>query len=257
MAKFVQTLTSEGYDEALIDADGPVCDLEDLASVQEFCSYVKKRYTKLDVVILNAGVMMTPAGVTKQGLEIQVGVNVVGHFLLANTLLNITSRQVWVSSKAYEMSGGKRFDFSWFQNFKAETDEQIKAYDSMFAYQQSKLGCILLAKEFAKRDNRNNAVKLEAVSLHPGIIDTGLQRHLPGYAKGALTVMGWVGILSKKTVAQGAATTVTCATATHVQNGAYYDDCEPARYEAGNATNEEDAIRLFNLCVELTKEFRK
>jgi len=252
---FVEGLAKAGYDAALIDAAGPLCDLTDLNTVNEFAAYVKKRYTKVDVVLLNAGVMMTPVGVTKQGYEIQVGTNVLGHFLLANTLLPITSRQVWVSSKAYEMSGGKNFDFNWFQNFRAETEEEKKAYDSMFAYQQSKLGNILLAKEFAKRDERNAAVKLEAVSLHPGIIDTNLSRHLGSATKGIFTVLGWVGILSKKTVEQGAATSVTCATAVSVTNGAYYDDCEPARFEHGNATNEADAIRLFDLCVELTKDF--
>ena len=255
MKTFVETLKKDGFDEALIDGEGPVCDLSDLATVKEFCAYVKQRYTKIEVLILNAGVMMTPPGVTKQGYEIQVGTNVLGHFLMANTLLSITARQVWVSSKAHEMAGGKRFDFDWFQNFKCETEEEKKAYDTMFAYQQSKLGNILLAKEFAKRDERNGAVKLETVSLHPGVIDTNLGRHLPTYAKGIFAVMGWLRIMSKKTVEQGAATTVTCATAANIENGAYYDDCAPARYEAGNATNEEDAIRLFDLCVELTKDF--
>lgn len=250
MKTFVEGLVEAGYDAALIDAEGPLCDLADLNTVEEFSAYVKKKYTKVDVVILNAGVMLTPVGATKQGYEIQVGTNVLGHFLLANKLLSITSRQVWVSSKAYQMAGGKRFDFDWFQNFKTESGN----YDSMFAYQQSKLGNILLAKEFAKRDTRNGAVKLQAVSLHPGIIDTNLGRHLSSLTKGAFSLLGFVGILSKKTVEQGAATSVTCATSSALANGAYYDDCEPA-VEAGNATNEEDAIRLFDLCLALAKEY--
>ena len=49
---------------------------------------------------------------------------------------------------------------------------------------------------------------------------------------------------------------VTMATLPGLKNGAYYDDCAPSRYEAANASNEEDAIRLFNLCVELTKDFK-
>ncbi|CAB9519327.1 daunorubicin C-13 ketoreductase DnrU [Seminavis robusta] len=252
MKSFVSQLEAEEYDMALVDAVGPPCDLADLEQVKAFAAYVKEKYTKLDCVILNAGVMMCPAGVTKQNLEQQVGVNVVGHFLLALSLLSITSRQVWVSSKSYE-AGGKRFDFDWFQNFKADDPE----YDANFAYQQSKLGNILLAKEFAKRDNGNEAVKLETVALHPGMADTNLGRHVPSYVKGATTLMGWVGILSKKTAEQGAATTVTCATAALVQNGAYYEDCEPVNKLVGNVNVEEDGIRLFDLCVELTKDFQQ
>ena len=47
------------------------------------------------------------------------------------------------------------------------------------------------------------------------------------------------------------------ATAATVVNGAYYDDCEPIDRMHGNATNEEDAIRLFDLCLALTKDFQQ
>jgi NAD(P)-dependent dehydrogenase (short-subunit alcohol dehydrogenase family) len=249
MKAFVKQLEAEEFDMALVDAEGPVCDLADLETVKEFGAYVKLRYTKLDCLILNAGVMMTPPGVTKQNLEQQVGINVVGHFLLAHSLSSITSRQVWVSSKAYEMGGAKQFDFDWFQNFKVDAP----GYDMKFPYQQSKLGNILLAKEFAKREE----FKLEAVSLHPGIIKTNLGRHISAAIMGAFFVMGWLGIISTKNAEQGAATSVTCATAATVINGAYYDDCEPVDRLLGNATNEEDAIRLFDLCMELTKNFQQ
>ena len=235
--------------------------------MQAFAKYVKQKYTKLDVLILNAGVMMTPPGVTKQGYEQQVGINCVGHFLLAQILAPITARQVWVSSKAHEMAGGKRFDFDWFQKCSTDINNDKNSsssgssssssdYDPMFAYQQSKLGNILLAKEFAKRDETGT---LETCSLHPGVIDTNLGRHLSSWMRGTFKMMGWVGLLAKKTVEQGAATTVTCATLPRLdttKKGAYYSDCALAK-EAGNATNEADAIRFFDLCMELTKEFQE
>ena len=257
MTAFVQQLETDGYDTALVDAAGPALDLGDLATTKAFADYVKQKYTKLDVLILNAGVMMTPAGVTAQKLETQVGINVVGHFLLAQSLLAITARQVWLSSKAHEMAGAKRFDFDWFTGFSMDDEENIKAYDTMFAYQQSKLGNILLAKEFVQRHQDDSTKKVEAVSVHPGVIDTNLGRHLPTYIKGVFTVMAWVGIMKKKTVEQGASTTVTCATmpSDQLKNGGYYEDCAVSK-ESGCALHTEDGIRLYDLCMELTKDFQ-
>jgi len=269
MKSFVNELTTDTkeYDvDALVDAGGPICDLSDLESVQEFANYVKTKYTKLDVLILNAGIMNTPPGVTKQGYEQQVGTNCLGHFLLAHSLKNITCRQVWVSSKAYETNGGKSFDFDWFHNFSLEKIEaKEQEYDAMFAYQQSKLGTIFLTKEFAKRNAEEeeqqptglNSRKLETCALHPGMIDTNLGRHSRnGWMQGAVSILGAVGFLSKKTAEQGAATTVTCATTDSLHNGGYYENCELVPRLAGTATNESDAIRFFDLCLELTKDFQ-
>ena len=60
--------------------DGHLIDLGDLESVQKFAVYVRDKYPKIVGFILNAGVMNTPAGLTANGLEQQVGVNCVGHF---------------------------------------------------------------------------------------------------------------------------------------------------------------------------------
>lgn len=58
-----------------------------------------------------------------------------------------------------------------------------------------------------------------------------------------------------KTIEQGAATTVTCATLPKVENGAYYSDCEVAQ-EHPNANIEEDKTALFDYCDEVTKKFQ-
>jgi retinol dehydrogenase 12 len=251
MKDFVETalIKEGGYDPAQVDGTCPPLDLGDLKSVQNFARSVLAKYEKLDCLINNAGVMMTPAGVTKDGYETQIGINVVGHYLLAKTLEPITSRQVWVSSKAHEMSGAKRFDFDYFTNFTVASSK----YSSMLQYQQSKLGDILLAKEFPKRNP-----KLEAVSLHPGVINTNLGRHLPWFAVLVFKFLLAVRLfLRSKTVEQGAATTVTCATlpSSELAVGAYYDDCDVGT-EHDCAKNADDAKRLYDLCDEITKKFQ-
>lgn len=64
------------------------CDLADFDSIRQFAEEFKKEEPKLDILINNAGVMRCPRMLTKQGIEMQLGVNHMGHFLLTNLLLD-------------------------------------------------------------------------------------------------------------------------------------------------------------------------
>ena len=85
------------------NVNGYVLDLADLKSVQEFAKCVNGNFAHVDVLINNAGVMKCPPSVTQQGFEMQMGINVIGHFLLAKLLVEKTHRQVWVSSAGHSM----------------------------------------------------------------------------------------------------------------------------------------------------------
>ncbi|MCU0229304.1 MAG: SDR family NAD(P)-dependent oxidoreductase, partial [Bryobacterales bacterium] len=76
-----------------VDASN-IVDLGSLASVRHFALSVRQRYPRIDCLINNAGVMNTPPAKTEDGFEIQMGTNVIGHFLLAKLLAGITHRQV-------------------------------------------------------------------------------------------------------------------------------------------------------------------
>ena len=71
---------------------------------------------RLDMLVLNAGVMMCPYSETADGLEMQFGTNHIGHFFLVQQLMPLLeeshARVVTVSSSAHEMpySGGIQFD---------------------------------------------------------------------------------------------------------------------------------------------------
>lgn len=234
-----------------------VIDLADLASVQQFAAYVNETYSKIDVLILNAGIMNTPAGVTVNGLEQQMGVNCIGHFLLAKLLSNTTTRQVWVSSLAHLRNGSPRIDIEYYKAFSLENSS--KEYVGWNAYQQSKLGDILLAKEFGMR-----YPQLETCSLHPGVIRTNLSRHLSVWDLLQFVFVRIPQLLLSgekspmKTVEQGAATTVHCASLpTHEfqPQGAYYVDCDVAA-ESESARNEEDATAFFDYCDQVTRDFQ-
>jgi NAD(P)-dependent dehydrogenase (short-subunit alcohol dehydrogenase family) len=256
--EFVAKLKEEQGDAFDTDTqvDGShTIDLADLQSVKDFGNYVAATYPTIDCLICNAGVMNTPASVTKDGFEQQMGVNVIGHFLLSKLLANQTKRQVWVASYGHTLMGGPRIDIDAIRNFSVDAP-----YDSFRAYQQSKLGNILLAKEFQKR----YSPALETVSLHPGCIFTSLYRETGILDAVKVTasmlpsvILGNVSQVFPKQTTAGASTTVTCATLPSAQlvPGAYYSNCDVAA-ENEAAKNDEDAAALFEYCEEVTKTFQ-
>lgn len=228
-------------------------DLANLASVQAFAMYVNDKYSSIDVLILNAGVMNAPAGVTKDGFEMQMGVNVIGHFLLAKLLAENSKRQVWVASLGHEFFlGGRRIDIDYLKDFSLEKS----TYNGWDSYQQSKLGNVLLGKEFGKR-----YPKMESASLNPGIMNTNLGRHTSiwGVIKFVFTVAAAIpeADLTFKSVQAGASTTITtaCLPSDQFVQGAYYNNCELGK-ESENAKNQDDANALFDYCDEVTKMFQ-
>ncbi len=247
-ADFVQSLLDDpslDFDKKQIDASHTL-DLGDLASVRDFALHMRKTYPRIDCLICNAGVMFTPPGKTKDGFETQMGINVIGHFLLAKMLVDITKRQVWLSSKAHIRFGAPRIDFDRI----TEVDEST--YMSRKRYQQAKLGDILLAKEFAKRYPH-----LKAVSVHPGGVKTNLGRHMTLAQKLVFILKHPLRVLSMVEAEEGASTQVMVAVIPDdgLENGAYYADCKVTG-EAESAKNMEDAKGLFNYCDEATKDFQ-
>lgn len=106
---------------------------------------------------------------TKDGLELQIGTNHFGHFLLTNLLLDMLkasapSRIINVSSHAHKFGKINRDDI-----------HLVKSYSRWGAYGQSKLANVLFTRELAKRLKGTNVT---ANSLHPGAVKTELARHL-------------------------------------------------------------------------------
>lgn len=82
-------------------------DIADLDSIRQFSNQYKSDNTHLDVLINNAGIMMPPYELTKDGFESQMGTNHLGHFALTGLLLDILkktpkSRVINVSSIAHK-----------------------------------------------------------------------------------------------------------------------------------------------------------
>lgn len=258
-ADFVSELTASGsdsgFDADLVDGSHTV-DLGRLASVRDFAKYVRTNYDRIHCLINNAGIMNTPYSVTKDGFEIQMGTNVIGHFLLAKILADITKRQVWLSSAGHKLIGtppgnhdnarAPRIDLS------AITEVDVRTYDGWKRYQQSKLGDILLAKQFPVEYPH-----LQACAVHPGIVRTNLSRHNSIWQLLKYLVAFVFGSQRLSTPDEGARTQTYCAVMPEDEfvNGAYYADAAVSE-EAEAARNMDDAKALYDYCDEVTRPFQ-
>jgi NAD(P)-dependent dehydrogenase (short-subunit alcohol dehydrogenase family) len=164
--KAVETIKSE-YPAAKVS--WMILDLADLDSVHVFSVAFHAKYTRLDRLINNAGVMY-PASreVTKQNFELQFGTNHLGHFALTALLLDILkatpgSRITTQSSIAHTMlSKLDLLDLNW-----------EKSYSRTKAYSQSKLANLLFTYEL-DRQLKKHGLNVVANAAHPGVTNTNL-----------------------------------------------------------------------------------
>jgi NAD(P)-dependent dehydrogenase (short-subunit alcohol dehydrogenase family) len=223
-----------------------ILDLADLDSIRAFSDRFMDNNDKLDLLINNAGVMMCPECRTRQGYELQFGVNHLGHFALTVLLLPCLraaarARVVTVSSRAHR-SGKVVFEDLHFRQ---------RGYDAMAAYAQSKLANLLFTFEMQRRLERAGGRTI-AVAAHPGWTKTGLTRHI-WYGRMLNPIFGM-------SSARGALPTLRAATAPDVKGGEYYGPSgflEMRGYPKRLATTEiakspEDAARLWSVSKELT-----
>lgn len=152
-------------------------DLASLSSVRAFSEEVLQEEEHVHILVNNAGVMFPPYTRTKDGFELQFGVNHLGHFLLTMLLLDrikdsAPSRIINISSHAHYPGYLDFEDMMW-----------ERRYQAQLAYCRSKLANVMFSCELARRLTGS---EVTVYSLHPGSIKTELVRHI---------VVGWKAIL--------------------------------------------------------------
>jgi NAD(P)-dependent dehydrogenase (short-subunit alcohol dehydrogenase family) len=158
-------------------------DLSSLASVAALGEELNAEGRPIDILINNAGVMTPPErDTTADGFELQFGSNHLGHFALTGHLLPLlraaqAPRVVSLSSLAAR-TGRMHFDDLQFEN----------GYKPMEAYGQSKLSCLLFAREL---DRRSRAAGWGVLSnaAHPGLTKTNLQISGPSHGRAKPSAM--------------------------------------------------------------------
>lgn len=211
--------------QALLDRTGAdpdrvvlgALDLASFASVRAFAAWFLDAYDRLDVLVDNAGLILSERSETVDGYEMTFGVNHLGHFLLTDLLTerlvaSAPSRVVVVSSLAHRWAvrGLDRADL-----------QSTRRYRSMQVYGRSKLANALFALELARRLDGTGVV---VNAVHPGSINS----HFGG--DGDTGVMSWwiarFGRYVLRTPEVGARTQIMLAASEHPrvvgQTGGYW-----------------------------------
>lgn len=242
------------------DVDIADMDLIDPQSVERFAAGFLDSGRGLSIMINSAGVMATGLFRDADGHEGQFAVNHLGHFRLACALWPASrangARVVAVSSRGHQIAP---VDFD-------DIDFRRRDYDKWQAYGQSKTANALFARAL---DLRGKGHGVRAFSLHPGQIITDLARHLSAEELGAFDAFDAQGrpridpAAGMKTVEQGAATSLWCATSPALDGlgGVYCEDCDIAainRQEIGRkgvatwAAADDAAERLWSVSEDWT-----
>ncbi len=246
--------------ESLDGVEVAEMDLVDASSVERFAHRFLESGRQLPILINSAGVMASDLFRDADGHEGQFATNHLGHYRLVCALWPALavggSRVVTVSSRGHQIAP---MDFD-------DVDFRERGYEKWTAYGQSKTANALFARELDRRGQEHG---VRAFSLHPGQIITDLARHLSkeeldGFdafdADGKPKIDPEAGM---KTVEQGAATSLWCATSPVLEGvgGVYCEDCDIAEvnnHELGRkgvapwAMDDEAAERLWALSEDWT-----
>src|SRR6202008_2061010 len=210
-------------------------DLASLKSVRACAEGLLKKGEPFDVVIANAGVMATPFGHTADGFEMQFGTNHLGHFVLLNRIAPLIRKGGRLINLA---SAGHRFS-----NVDLEDPNFVRTpYDPWVAYGRSKTANILFAVAF---DGRHRGNGIRAAAVHPGGIQTELDRHLD-----RVQIQKTIEQMNKqlasegkapfqlKTIPQGAATSMWAAVVAPADEvgGQYCENCHVGKIVPDDVT---------------------
>ncbi|KAJ7155632.1 NAD(P)-binding protein [Mycena filopes] len=160
-------------------------DLADLKSVRTAAETFLAQESRLDILFNNGGVMIPPTDqLTAQGYDLQFGTNALGHFFLTELLLpaltashahsSVPARIINTSSSGHTRAPKKDVFFDAVKGGPAR-DALIKKN----LYGASKLGNIIMSDYYAQL----NREALVSCALHPGLIQSGIQRHGAGIFK--------------------------------------------------------------------------
>ncbi len=195
-------------------------DLASFESIRACAAGLLDRHDRLDVLVANAGLVMSKRTETVDGFETTFGVNHLGHFYLTSLLFDRLrtgdpSRVVVVSSAAHKMVR-RGLDFDDLQ-----CTRHYRAFD---AYSRSKLANVYFTRELARRLADSGSI---ANAAHPGYVASHFARDGDFYLEPVIKLGARLFAVSPE---EGARTSVYLASSPEVEGvtGGYYVKCRPA-----------------------------
>jgi NAD(P)-dependent dehydrogenase (short-subunit alcohol dehydrogenase family) len=208
-------------------------DLSSQEAIRKLVQDVRSRYAHLHVLINNAGILCRKRNLTVDGLETQFAVNLLAPFMLIQSLHDVLqdsapARVINVASKMHRQG---KIDFG---NLQGE-----KKYSMFNAYNQAKLGVIMLTYEWARRFQGKGVT---ANCLHPGVVATGIGREFPG-------LVGFFWNFFLLSPEKGAATSIYLASSPEVEGmtGRYFEVKKEMK-SSERSYDRSTAERLWTVC---------
>jgi NAD(P)-dependent dehydrogenase (short-subunit alcohol dehydrogenase family) len=218
-----------------------VADLSSLDSVRQLAQEFRGKYSKLHVLVNNAGVFLPRRFVTADGFESTFATNHLGHFLLSNLLLDVLkasapARVINVTSDAHK---GAQIDF---EDLMGE-----KKFSGFKAYGQSKLANVLFTYQLAKL---LEGTGVTVNCLHPGVVRTGFGKDAGGLFAIGVRIVGPF-MMSPQKSAKAA---VYLATAPELEEvtGKHFSKGKEEKSSA-ESYDQATAERLWQVSAELTR----
>ena len=213
------------------------CDLSLVANVKDLADRIKQKYSKIDVLLNNAGGANKTKQITSEGLEKTFATNQMNYFVLSTELLNIISesndgRIVNVASNAHI---GAEVDY---ENVNSE-----KSFSAWTSYCVSKLMNIMSTYQLAFMQD-----KVSVNVLHPGFVDTNIAGNEGNLIK---YIVKFGAKMFARTVDDGADSSIYLSTSDEVGgvSGKYFFKCREIRSSRASYVKE-DWQKVWNLCSE-------
>jgi NAD(P)-dependent dehydrogenase (short-subunit alcohol dehydrogenase family) len=171
-ARAVQQIRQEVPNASL---DLMICDLSSISSVRRFVTELKGKYSSLDVLFNNAGVMKRRREVTEDGLEIMFQVNYLAAFMLMNDCLELLRN----GTAPLIINNARPAD-----KYRLDLDdlESSREYSMFHSFFRTKLCLLLAGLELSQRAERNGVA---VTMIVPGSFKSRIGRDMPavGWAK--------------------------------------------------------------------------
>ena len=213
-------------------------DLASVDSIQKFAESFKQDENKLDVLINNAGLWTKTKRLTDINVEQTFAVNVLGHQLLTQLLLDELKNAApsRIINTASHYAGGLDID---------DINFDKRNYNETLAYKQTKQANRMLTREWARRLEKDN---ISVYSLTPGFIpDTELFREQNIVGKFLLKAFA---LIEGRTIQEGADTIVWLASADKINgsNGGFYNQRKEEKCKFNSPADEK---KLWDKCEEI------
>lgn len=203
---------------ASADVELVLLDLADLDSVDRAAAQILATCPRIDAFVNNAGVMQPPLTRTRQGFELQMGTNHLGHFRLNSLVFDRLEasggRFVPVSSITHEQGRIELADLNYAR----------RPYDATQAYSQSKLANLMYGLELHRRLAARGG-RAVAIPCHPGYAATNLQSSGVGMEGGSWFLRVLYGVLNPllaQPAREGAYALLLAAADPDAKGGIYY-----------------------------------